>query len=44
MPLSDNISHLSSDEHKNRSNILSVKVVVKTYLIKQDISEMKFTS
>ena len=44
MPLSDKSSHLSSDEHKNKTKqqLVGVKIVVNIYLIKQDISKVKF--
>ena len=44
MPLSDKDSHLSSDQHKQRTkqHMFGVKIVVNIYLIKQDISKVKF--
>ena len=44
MPLSDKSSHLNSDNHKQRIKEQHVwwKIVVKIYLTKQDISEVKF--
>ena len=44
MPLSEKSSHLNSDEHKKKPNndVFGVKIVIDIYLIKQDISKVKF--
>ena len=42
MNISDKNSHLNSHEHKNKNKKYIVQNVVNIYLIKQDISKVKF--